>query len=173
MKKKIHDPQTLMLAFVCLLLCACGGSSETAYNPPYANSCRPATDSFIHHDEPPPPPVKLLFNGNFTGNANGQSFRLVLTNENDAVRGTYASKDQGYLLSGRVNGEKLTGSIKHPLGEMTFEAAYYGGNVVLQFDKETMDAIKGLAAIDALTEDDGEALVQALLAEDKIIFMPQ
>jgi hypothetical protein len=157
----LNGAHLLLSAF--LLFAACENKSESSYIP-QKNS---ASTSFA----PSPPPTstlvaaeqKTLFNGDFAGSANQHKYILNLSNENGIIKGTMSEESQSFLLSGQVSREKLTGVMKYILGDLPFEAYYYGDNIVMQLDKETIAGLKILVA--AATED-----TEPLFAEDKIVF---
>lgn len=173
MKRHFQSPLGLLCLLLMLAACndapshyADSGSSNTSYTAPASASDTINSVSIDVSALEPPPAEKLLFDGRFTGTANGQSFRLSLTNEAGEVKGSMSQKDESFLLSGRVSGETFTGVMKYILGDLPFEAYYYGDNLVLQLDKETMNNLKALVV---LVEEDAAAL----FADDKIVFMPE
>jgi hypothetical protein len=146
------------LALPALIVClsCCESKRETGYSS--SSSPEPATA---------PPLVnvvaKVKFNGRFEGRANNTAFRLDLSNENNVIKGSMKDGENSFLLEGSVINDVMTGTMKYILGDMPFQGYYQGPSLVLQFDKQTMDALKLSAAASA---DDASAL----LADDKIVF---
>ena len=50
--------------------------------------------------------------------------------------------ENSFLLEGRVINEKVTGILKCILGDIPFKAYYQGRSLIIQLDKDSMNALK-------------------------------
>jgi hypothetical protein len=156
MKKRLLFT-VLTLPIILTSLSSCEGSSDAVpvvYQPDAGTAVQPVDV---------PVAEKIKFDGSFQGNANKSSFRLDISNIEGQVKGTMKDGENSFLLEGTVSGGVMNGTMKYILGDLPFQAYYQGPSLVLQLDKETMDALKLLVAA-------GSDNADALLADDKIVF---
>ena len=152
---KINLKNSLYLAILTFTIHGCGSR----------NSSNDSGHVSPVYDPPVAVQEKIKFDGSFEGSANQTKYSLDLSNDNGVVSGTMKDGENSFLLNGSVVSDKVTGTLKYIAGDMPFEAYYQGPSLVVQLDKETMNAWK---LIGALASDDANVL----LADDKIVFDP-